>query len=180
MKTSSALFLAICTLFILSSCSPRLTPFTEKLYNENGWTERDLEKIQFYLSDDIVLYRDVREGSSRIEDGKIRQVDGRKVEEIVIEKGTPGVLVYNPQNDRFGVSFENGSDERYLMFGPNPKSGNRYVLLAKEWKRNRGKLTYEGRTYYTNSESAYASLLVNLRKIKKTKVKRRTAEGRKL
>ncbi len=179
MKTSN-LIIVFGILLLASACSPRLTPFTQRLYEENAWSDDELQRIQFYLSDDIKLYRDATEGTSRIEGGKIRQVKGRKVEEVVIPEGTPGVLVFSPKDDRFAVSFEDGKDERYLMFGPNPKAGNRYMLLAKEWKRKKGQITYEGRTFYCDAESAYAALMVDLKRIKKTKVKRRTAEGRRL
>jgi len=163
----------------LFNCSPRLSPFTQDLQEENAWTERDLSKIQFYLSRDITLYRDFNSGESKIEDGKVRMVNGRKVEEIVISKGTPGVLVSNPQSDRIAVSFED-DDSRFLMFGANPKAGDRYVLLAKEWKRSGGTITYDGRSYFTDKNSAYSALMIDLKKIKKTKVSSRTAKGRKI
>ena len=107
-------------------------------------------------------------------------VDGKKVEEVVVRKGTPGVLIFMPKEKRFAVSFENNNDERYLMFGPNPKAGNRYVLLASDWKRRRGEVRYDGKSYYTPSESAYAALMVDLKKIRKVQVKSRTAKGRKI
>lgn len=162
------------------SCSPSLTPFTQKIYDQNNWSEQDLKKIQFYLSDDIVLYRDVTEGSSNIESGTVRIKQGRKIQEVIIREGTPGVLLFSPKDDRFAISFEDGNDERFLMFGPNPKASNRYVLLAKEWKRKKGKVTYEGINYFTNAESAYAALMIDLRQIKRTSVKKRTASGRTL
>ena len=164
----------------MSSCSPRLTPFTQDLQVENDWSESDLEKIQFYLSKDIVLYRSASSSDAKIEDGKIRMVDGRKVEEVIIEAGTPGVMVFSPKDDRIGVSFDEGSDKKFLMFGPSPKYGDRYVLLAKEWKRRKGEVTYEGKTYYTNKESAYAALMVDLKKYKRTKVKRSSPKGRRI
>ncbi len=180
MKTTNLFLLMVIILCGLSSCSPRLTPFTQRLYQENNWSVDELKQIQFYLSRDIRLYRDVTDSASKIESGKIRMIKGRKVEEIVIPSGTPGVLVFSPKDDRMAVSFEDGNDERYLMFGPNPKSNNRYVLLAKEWKRSRGKVTYEGTTYYTDAENAYAALMVDLKRTKRTRVKSRVASGRKL
>jgi len=182
MKFSSVLtcIALVGTIVILSSCSPRLTPFTQKLYEKNDWSESDLKKIQFYLSEDIILRREVTKGGSKIESGSIKVVNGSKVEEIKIKKGTPGVLTFIPKEDRFAVAFEGGNDERYLMFGPNPKYGNRYALLASNWKRRGGEVTYDGTKFYTTSESAYASLLVNLKKIKKVSVKSRTAGGRKI
>lgn len=164
----------------MSSCSPRLTPFTQDLQVENDWTESDLKEIQFYLSRDIRLYRSARNSDAKIEDGKIRMVDGRKVEEVIIQSGTPGVMVFSPKDNRIAVSFEEGSDKRYLMFGPSPKYGDRYVLLAKEWKKRKGEVTYEGKTYYTNAESAYAALMVDLKKNKRTKVRSKVAKGRKI
>jgi len=164
----------------LFNCSPRLSPFTKNLQDENAWSESDLKKIQFYVSRDIRLYRDFRSGESKIEDGKVRMVNGRKVEEIIIAKGTPGVLAMNPKSDRIAISFESEDDGRYLMFGPNPKVGDRYVLLAKEWKKNGGVVTYNGRTYQTDRESAFSALMIDLKKIKKTKVQSRVAKGRKI
>lgn len=167
-------------LTMLFGCSPKLTPFTADLQETNNWTFEDMQQIQFYLSQDIVLYRSRSKADTKIQDGKITMVDGKKVDKIVIESGTPGVLVFSPKSDRMAVSFENGNDKRFLMFGPSPKAGDKYVLLAKEWKRKKGEITYEGKTYYTNAESAYAALMVDLKRNRNTKVKKRTANGRTL
>ena len=179
MKTLQFIFILGLT-SILFNCSPKLSPFTQDLQVENGWSGRDLEKIQFYVSKDIKLYRDIKSGESKIQDGKVTVINGRKVEEILITSGTPGVLVSNPKTDRIAVSFEEGNDKRFLMFGPNPKLGDRYVLLAKEWKKRGGTITYDGRPYYTDNSSAYAALMIDLRRLKRTKVNSRTAKGRKL
>ncbi len=179
MKTIQFFFILafVGTLF---NCSPRLSPFTEDLQAENSWSERELSKIQFYVSRDIVLYRDFKSGESKIEDGKVKIVNGRKVEEVIISKGTPGVMVLNPKSDRIAVSFEGGSDDKFLMFGPNPKFDGKYVLLAKEWKKKGGTITYDGRQYFTDSSSAYSALMIDLKKLRKTKVNSRVAKGRKL
>ncbi len=178
MKTIRFIFIFVFAAMMFN-CSPKLSPFTQDLQEENSWVEEDLKKIQFYVSRDIKLHRDFKSGESKIEDGKVRMINGRKVEEIIITKGTPGVLVLNPRSDRMAVSFE-GDDDRFLMFGPNPKFGDKYVLLAKEWKKNGGTITYNGRPYYTDSSSAYSALMIDLRKIRKTKVNSRIAKGRKL
>ncbi len=179
MKNVKNFLLLAGLLIFISSCSPKLSPFTQKLYKDNGWSEGELKSIQFYLSEDVVLRREASQGASTIEGGEIKMVDGKKVEEVVVREGTPGVLVFLPKKNRFAVSFES-SDERYLMFGPNPKAGNRYVLLASDWKRNRGKVTYDGKPFYTPSKSAYAALMVDLKKIRKVSVKSHTAKGRKV
>lgn len=166
-------------LFILSSCSKSLTPFSQRLYEEYNWSDTELKKIQFYLSDDIVLRRSVGSNETAISNGKIRIVDGKKVEEVIFRKGTPGVYVFSPRDNRFGISFES-DDDGYLMFGPNPKQSERYVLLAKEWDRSKGKVTYKNNTYNTSSRSAYTTLMVDLNKANKTKYQSTTVGGRKV
>jgi hypothetical protein len=116
-------------------------------------------------------------GESTITEGKIKMVDGRRVEEIIVPENTPGVLLFMPKYDRFAISFEESSDD-YLMFGPNPKIGDRYALLAREWKKRSGIVTYNGKEFEVDANSAFASLLVDLRKINKVERETRKATGR--
>lgn len=73
----------------LIACSPTLTPFSQKLYDDQKWSLEELQKIQFYLSDDIVLYRKVASGETTIKNGKIKMVNGEKIEEVIFKKGIP-------------------------------------------------------------------------------------------
>ena len=174
------LFLGFILLTILTSCGPTLTPFTQNVYNSRNWTENELKRVQFYLSRDIILRRQLSGGSFEVISGEIKIVNGKKVEEIRIPGNTPGILLFRPKDDHFAISFEEGGDQRYLVFGPNPKAGGRFVLLASEWKRRVGTVTYEGKKYRVDDQSAYASLLVDLKKVNKTELNRRTAGGRKV
>ena len=164
---------------LLSSCSPSLNYYTESMHDDYRLSEAELQSVQFYLSNDIVLYRDLGVNESKIKEGKIKIVDGRKVEEIIFPKETPGVLMFSPKQDRFAISFEEGEDS-FLMFGPNKKAGGKFVLLAKEWDRRVGKVTYKGKTYKTNSQSAMAALLVDVDKARKVSRKTKKVKGRKV
>lgn len=170
------LFLSV-LIMTLASCSPRLTPFTASLRNEYQWTDSDLKKIQFYLSDEIVLWREVKDGDAKIKDGAIKIRDGKKVEEIRFPRKTPCVYLFEPNSNRFAMGFESG-DSQYLMFGPSKKRGSDFVLLAADWKKNLGKISYDNKIYFTTDESAYSRLLVDLRAAEKLTVKRKTVEGR--
>lgn len=172
-------FLLMGSVFFLASCSPKLTPFTQRLYDQNEWTKSELKRIQFYLSDDVVLRREATGSKSKIEDGEIKIVEGGQLEKITIPKGTPGVFVFSPKEDRFAISFED-SDENYLMFGPNPKANYQYLLLASEWKKRGGIVTYGGKKYRVDNDNAYTTLMVDLRKVKKLSVKTRTVDGRRI
>ncbi len=164
---------------LLSSCGPTYRPFTKDLQDSYEWSESDLKHIQFYLSRDIVLQRNLRKGESVIKEGKIILRDGRRVEEIVIREGTPGLLLFMPKENRMAVSFEEGKD-RFLMFGPHPKWDGRYMLLGSSWDRSQGEVTYRGKKYRTSSRSAMASLMVDLDRVSSVSAKRRVAKGRRI
>lgn len=174
------LFLLPFLALIEFSCSRVLSPLTQDLIDENKWTEKELTKIQFYLSDQIVLRRKATSGATEIQGGKIKTINGEKIEEIVFEQGTPGVLEFLPKENRFAISFEQGDKPKYLMFGPNPKMGDKYVLLGKEWERNGGQVTYNNEIYYTPSQSAFTCLLIDLKRAKNIERKTIIVKGRKV
>ncbi len=178
MKNVKLLFAAFGMMTLMASCAS-LTPFTEELYEENGWSDDELQRIQFYLSKEIVLYRQKKEADSKISDGKIRMKDGRELEEIIIKKRTPGVFEFKKDDSElFVVSFD--VDGRHLTFGSNPKMNGKYTLRAKEWDKRsgRGKVTYGEDEFNVVPGSGYATLMVNLKKMQKVNVKSRKAKGR--
>ena len=175
--------LRICLIFfsaaaLLSSCSPKLTFFDKELYETQNWTDKDLKRIQFYLSEDLTIYRYLdEEGSTTIADGQIKIVDGRKTEQIYFPQGTPGVFLFQPKEEHFAISFEKKGDTHYLTFGPNPRYSGQYMLLASEWEQKSGKVTYAGKKFYTSSQEI-PRLMVNLKKENRNSTEGRTAGGR--
>lgn len=146
-----------------TSCTPRFTYFTENLYKKQNWSQEDVKRIQFYVSDEIVLTRAISDDETAITEGKIRIVNGKKVQQVIIKAHTPGVLVLMPKEDRFAISFE-ADDDAYLMFGPNPKYYDRFALLAQDWEKERGKVHYKGQLYEVDNSGAFAALMVDLRR----------------
>jgi len=179
MKTSVSAFVGfLFAALTLSSCAPSYSPFTQRLYEDYQWEEEELEQIQFYLSDDIVLRREYKGGSSEIIAGEITVVEGREMEEVVIRQGTPGVFLFSPKRNRFAISFDEEGD--YLMFGPNPRLGNRYALLASQWRRNEGVVTYGGRKFRVDSRGSYATLMVDLKRVQRNASNSKVASGRRI
>ena len=133
---------------LLTSCSPTLTPFTQKLYEENKWTNDELKQIQFYISDD--------------------------------REGTPCLFHFSPKEDRFAISFEKSENPKFLMFGPNPKLSNRYALLAKDWEKRSGIISYDGKEYHTSSDAAWACLMVDLKRAHNLEKSTKVVKGAKV
>jgi hypothetical protein len=176
MRTVVFLFVIL----FLASCAPTLKYYTKDIHDDSRWSDSELSKIQFYLSNDIFLWRDISKGESVIANGKIKMVDGREVEEVIIKRGTPGVFLFSPQKKHYAIGFDANDDTKYLIFGPSEKVNGRYVLLAKDWDRRFGKVTYGDKVYRTTNESAFAYLMVNVDKTRSTKVSSTKASGRKV
>lgn len=179
MKAINKFLFAGLPLLLLTSCSNQLTYFTQDVYENYRFDEGDLKRVQFYLSRDIRLRRDFDGGSAQIQNGRIILENGRQIEEVIIPRGTPGVYLFSPKSNRFAICFED-NDENFLVFGPSPKYDNRYVLMASEWERDHGIVTYAGKRWQVSSEEAYAALMVDLRKLEKLTVDRKVVKGRKV
>ena len=169
------------TVSLFSSGCASLVPFTSSLQRQYNIKDQDLNKIQFYNSDDILLYKDVSSsGRPTIEGGKIKVIDGREVEEITIKGLTKGIVANSDMNARkMAVSFEI-NDNYYLSFGENPKFNNKFCLFASNWSNNLGEVTYNGEKYNTPTQSGKVYLLVDVRKLQKLNTKTRVAKGRKI
>jgi hypothetical protein len=176
MKIIKKLVLFVAIAAGLASCK-NLVPYTDAMRQNHNWTNDQVKAIQFYVSHDIILRRELTKGSSEIVQGKIKVVDGRKVDEILIKAGTPGVVTEIPKETKLKVSFEVG-DDRYLSFGVNPNASEKYVLLASDWRNGQGKVHYGTDEYYTDPDAKYAFLMVDLHKINDVTLKQHVAKGR--
>ncbi|MCB0537194.1 MAG: hypothetical protein KDE33_06660 [Bacteroidetes bacterium] len=170
----------VSSLILLFSSCKTLVPFTENLKVENKWSDNELKSIQFYNSNTIILHRELNNNETGIESGKIKIIDGKEVEEIIIQAKTPGVVTSLPSN-KVAISFEL-DDSHFLVFGIDPKRNNRYYLRLKEkYNPNTGaKVTYNNKVYQISNGSLNSFLMVNLKKINKEQRNLRVAKGRKL
>jgi len=172
------LIIGLCLfLFVMSSCSKNLVPYSGYLQEKHNWGKPEIEQIQFYTSKDIVLYRNAADSETQIVNGTVKIKNGKQVEEVVIKAGTPGIAVWQAEDNRYGICFDS-DDDHFLTFGANPEKQKRFYLLASEWNGKNGIVTYNGEQYSTNASSADAFLLIDLKKTKNLYVRSRTAKGR--
>lgn len=166
-------------IFILSSCKTYV-PFTNELKTNNNWNETDIKQIQFYLSNTITLHRQLGKSETKIESGVIKTVDGKKIEEVIIKKGTPGIVTNLADKKRMTVSFEI-DDSHFLTFGSYENRDGRYYLMLKDYQKDKwSKVTYVKKEFYISPESLQAFLQVDMKKIKQEEREQRVAGGRKL
>lgn len=176
MRQSILIAGAFAGMLFFASCTQYLSPYTSTTQSQTNFDEAQLKKVQFYLNGDIILSRELAASETEISGGEIKIVDGKKVEQILIKSGTPGVIVTAENRDTFLVSFD--ADGSYLRFGANKDYGGKYTLMAKEWKGRAGVVDYAGREWTSTPESIYAYLEVNMEKINNTTVNTKEAGGR--
>lgn len=81
-------------LLLLLAASACVKPvFTQAVRDRYGLSASDLQRIQFFTSDDIKLRRDVIVQSRKLSDNGLAVGDDVRIHEVVIPAGTPGVAV---------------------------------------------------------------------------------------
>ncbi|WP_438027389.1 DNA-directed RNA polymerase [Sorangium sp. So ce233] len=112
------LALAVAGLLAITGCGPRLVPFTHELRVQHGLTDRDVKNLQFYVSHEVALRRELTADRSQITSShKLLLVSGKVIEEVIVEERTPGVVV-DARAGALSVSFEPGAS---LAFSAAPE-----------------------------------------------------------
>jgi hypothetical protein len=96
--------------WVLGGCAAHRVPLTYALKQEQGLTVEELMSLQYYVSHDLVLRRELRAEGGRGVTGKARllKVDVRQAEVLHLRAGTPGVAVAAGP-DWVAVRFERGN-----------------------------------------------------------------------
>lgn len=178
MNSRALKYLVLVVFLLTTSCAQKIV-FTAQLRNKLEKQDIDLQEVQFYNSDKIVLEREEEKPEElSIRSGTVKIEEGRIIEEIVIKKKTPGICV-EAHPYHLNISFEDRSDNS-LKFGRKAGNhlGNTFKLYAKSWRDETGKIQY-GDTIYTTGKGAAAShLLVKKSQIYKLIREKRVAKGR--
>jgi hypothetical protein len=176
---SLLLFLALGA--TLAGCSSQRVAFLHS-FREPGRLDGDaLKKLQFYLSEDVVLRRSVDTSEHLVtREHTYRSVDGELVESVEIPAGTPG-LVVGAKGDLLLVSFE---EEGSLPFQHLPKMSGHSNETYRFPYRNGKLVKYRGHTYKVIagglSSTEEAMLLVEAEWGSKYEREKRTVGGRTL
>ncbi len=153
------------------------TAFTHDFRHFYQLGEAELRRLNYYVSDGVVLARLAGPEEMRIDHGRL--MTRRAVEEVVIKADTPGVVVGVGEN-WLDISFEEGSA---LRFGSDPESRalweGKYSLLGVRWEEGEGLVPFDGETYFIK-EGSTAYLLVTRQFLYDVLKERRVLPGREL
>lgn len=115
---------------LLAGCAS--TGYAEKLAFSDGLAyqyklgSEQKRLLQYYVSDTIRLVRSASGGQTGIRDGRLVSSSSRDVDQVVIDGGTPGIVLASGPN-WMAVSFEPGT---YLYFVSH---ANRQTWLAEDY-----------------------------------------------
>ncbi len=143
MKKNVLFFCCLAASLIFSSCSNKI-PFTYDLKNKIENHDLDVSRVQFYNSEKIVLRSVAPLDNASIYNGEVSIENGKRVEEIVINKETPGVCRVD-ENLNLGISFEPGNDKA-IIFSLN-KLTKTYDLRINREGGGSGKVIYDSVIY---------------------------------
>ncbi len=105
---------------LLGGCGATMAPFTHELRSQQHLSADDIQQLQFYVSHTVTLRREVQLSSRDIEDGHLKLRSGKTLEEVIIEKETPGVATA-VSNTALTVSFEEGTALTFALRTGHPE-----------------------------------------------------------
>jgi hypothetical protein len=123
-------------LIMLSSCAGTIA-FTQPLRERINFLDDDLKKVQFYVSEKLIIRREFVNWQTEINrDHDLRQIGDHYLETVIINPNTPGMVV-DAYDDLLYVSFE-PDPNFYLVFcqgcSEKKKDGDLYTLLSYKMK----------------------------------------------
>jgi len=143
-------------LIISYSCTDKIV-FTQDLRNSIEVKRLDLNKVQFYNSDEIVLRRELSRDSAMLAMGELKFEKGQIIDEVVIKRETPGTCEKYDKKS-ISIAFEEG-EGKLIRFVKEEKS-NTYVLYMVPDAQNYGTLDFDSLRFYVRKGGANAKLLI--------------------
>ena len=170
---------ALVCLALFNACSPKV-PFTQQIREQYKLNPDELRRIQFYLSDPVVLRRmEQSEREKKTEEGKLVIESGSSLNQLTFKANTPGLVDGVVDANTIKISFEDGA-EKYMVFGSARSRNGYYVLQGLPADNGRVKINYAGQSWIAGRGSEQAVLLFKMKSVRKLRVNDNVAKGKKL
>lgn len=165
---------------VVFSCGVKV-PLTDQLKEEYNLNEQNMKKVQFYTSSTIILTKSKVSGTQGTsDDGALVSSKNSSQERVIIYPNTKCVFDGFGANGDLNIRFEVGVGN-FLTFNVRPQQTAGKYYLKADWKQDKGgQLNYGNQTYFADSNSGSAYLMVVLKKLNKTKRKDRRVKGMKV
>ena len=177
----SHLFLGI----FFCSCAVKI-PYTRQVNEEFGLkSEEKMRKVQFFISETIILNQKVEANSETTTDesGTLVSSSTKESESIIITGHTKCIFEGYGPNNEIRVRFETG-DKKYLEFASKGNQLRDRFYFDADWKANGGPtVKYGGKTYKVDvmRGAARSSFIkVEKKRLQKTRKKERVIKGMKV
>ena len=130
MKNIKSILIVFALVISATACKQKIS-YTRDVLKRYHLTESEIDKLQYYLENDVVLYNGTKDGSTELVDGEIVINEEENTDKIIFRSGTKGILEKSLSPNKISIRFENG-DGRFLVFGSSSLKG-RYTLQAEKW-----------------------------------------------
>lgn len=165
--------------FFFGACSPK-TYFTSDIRSRVEAKSINLKDIQFYVDNDIELYREVKNDTAKVTSGKVVFSNGKYLQIVTLRANTKGVCT-NVYPNRLNISFEDG-DNKFLTFGVPKFSyspSTAYELYFSDAKGTPvNTVMYEGQMYQIRNAKQLPRIQIMKSVIDKSSTKKRNMKGR--
>lgn len=106
---------------LLTGCSSRV-PFTKALIKEYDLSSGDIRRLQFYISDPILLEQEVMMVGKNVEDStySLKTVEDHYIKRVIFKKKIPCVVT-SVDADRLSVSFEPSDRITFVLDRSHPR-----------------------------------------------------------
>ena len=122
-------------------------PFAHDVRVKNNLRREHLACLQYYLSDEIVIERDVTYNDAQVSGGELKTVGKRIKHEVTFVKGAPGVAVLDTiGRNQVGVRFD-PQQATPLIFRRLPAADNIYLIDLDQRRKARPDLFYASYRY---------------------------------
>jgi hypothetical protein len=161
--------LILFVLSIIGSCATPYAPFREPMLTEFKLDSKNIKNVQFYLSDEILLFKVQDQQAAGKQDGTFMKTEGGVSEKVRIKASTPCIVEHIDKDGFFYVRFEEGKD-KLLKF---KKTDNNRYNLHTDTVNNRHQIEYGGEVYFVTTTSLASFLMVKVKKTKNEAVEKR-------
>lgn len=163
-------------LFFFVCCSPKVA-YYNGIKEKYKLEESEIKKIQFYTSNDIILYKSVSESDRKTDKGELIVSNKTAENRLIIKKGTRGVLMKIENPNRMLISFE--TDDKTLAFESVSEAGQ-YKLKTDTIVDGKAKVNYGDQSYFVSQGNGSVYLVFKIKKLNKRKSNDKIVGGRKV